>query len=63
MKLRVTDWKMKYIVNIFVGKQITTVELRYKVTKGTEYFVSSERSLYLNEECDILINSREWNGV
>jgi hypothetical protein len=39
------------------------VELDYKVVKGTEYFVSLETSVLLNEECNVMVNSEELIGT
>jgi len=38
-------------------------ELRYKIMKGTECFASSKTSVFLNEDYDSTINSRERKGV
>jgi hypothetical protein len=41
----------------------TTVELGYNVMKGTEYFVSSERSVFITEEYNVTVNSEELIGT
>jgi hypothetical protein len=35
------------------------VELSYNVLKGTEYFLSLQTSVFLNEECNVMVNSEE----
>jgi hypothetical protein len=40
-----------------------TVELGYNVMKGTEYFVSLQRSVVITKDYNVMVNNDELNGT
>jgi hypothetical protein len=42
---------------------LDTVELGYNVMKGSEYFVSLQKSVVITEEYNVMVNSEELIGI
>jgi hypothetical protein len=40
-----------------------TIEIRYNVMKGTEYFVSLQTSVLVTEKCDVVLYSEKLIGT
>ena len=47
----------------FIPVLICTVELGYDVMKGTEYFVTLQRSVVQTEKHNIMVESEEFTGA
>jgi len=57
--VNISQCTLNVFCEVIICAGIDTVELYYKIIKGTEYFVTLRTSIVTNEEYNVMVNSKE----